>query len=125
LEWCSQGREPTAPWDCAKLKAPAYHFCPKRSLGHSCRHATQPELEGLITEVIDQVQPREVEVRDQHGVWYLLRIHPYRITENKIDGAVLVLLDINQIKVFQQVQQEIEERLHLALEGRYLVSRSH
>ena len=76
-----------------------------------------PELEGLITEAIDQVQPREVEVRDQQGVWYLLRIHPYRTTENKIDGAVLVLLDINQIKVFQQVQQEIEERLHLALEG--------
>jgi hypothetical protein len=28
-----------------------------------------------------------------------------------------VLLDINQIKVFQQVRQEIEERLHLAREG--------
>ena len=35
-----------------------------------------PELEGLITEVIDQVQPREIEVRDQHGAWYLLRMHP-------------------------------------------------
>ena len=76
-----------------------------------------PELEGLISEVIDQIQPREVEVRNRHGVWYLLRIHPYRTTENKIDGAVLVLLDINQIKTIQQAQHEIEERLHLALEG--------
>ena len=76
-----------------------------------------PELEALITEVIEQVQPREIEVRNRDGVWYLLRIHPYRTTENKIDGAVLVLLDINEIKVVQQAQREIEERLHLALEG--------
>ncbi len=76
-----------------------------------------PELEALIIEVIEQVQPREIEVRDQKGAWYLLRIHPYRTTENKIDGAVLVLLDINYIKVIQQAQREVEERLHLALEG--------
>ncbi len=76
-----------------------------------------PELEALITEVIEQVQPREIEVQDQKGAWYLLRIHPYRTTENKIDGAVLVLLDINHIKVMQQAQREVEERLHLALEG--------
>jgi PAS domain S-box-containing protein len=38
-------------------------------------------------------------------------------TENKIDGAVLVLLDINDIKMIQQAHQEVEERLHLALEG--------
>ena len=47
-----------------------------------------PELERLITEVIEQVQPREIEARDRKGSWYLLRIHPYRTTENKIDGAV-------------------------------------
>ena len=76
-----------------------------------------PELEAVIIEVIEQVQPREIEVRDQKGAWYLLRIHPYRTTENKIDGAVLVLLDINYIKVIQQAQREVEERLHLALEG--------
>ena len=44
-------------------------------------------------------------------------IHPYCTTENKIDGAVLVLLDINSIKVIEQAQREVEERLHLALEG--------
>jgi len=76
-----------------------------------------PELEQLITEVIEQVQPREIEARDRKGSWYLLRIHPYRTTENKIDGAVLVLLDINDIKMIQQAHQEVEERLHLALEG--------
>ena len=76
-----------------------------------------PELEASLSEVIEQVQPREIEVRNRDGVWYLLRLHPYRTTDNKIDGAVLVLLDINKIKIVQQAQHEVEERLHLALEG--------
>jgi two-component system CheB/CheR fusion protein len=75
-----------------------------------------PDLEILIAEVIDQVQPREREVRDRSGQWYLLRIHPYRTADNKIDGAVLVLLGIDQIKRSQQAQLDSEERLQLALE---------
>jgi two-component system CheB/CheR fusion protein len=75
-----------------------------------------PELGVLIGEVIDQVQPREREVRDRSGEWYLLRIHPYRTADNKIDGAVLVLLGIDEIKRSQQAQRDSEERLQLALE---------
>jgi hypothetical protein len=43
--------------------------------------------------VIDEVQVREREVRDHDGRWYLLRVHPYRTADNKIDGAVVLLLD--------------------------------
>ena len=47
-----------------------------------------PDLEALVAEVIDTVQPAEREVRDRDGRWYALRIHPYRTADNKIDGAV-------------------------------------
>lgn len=56
------------------------------------------DLEALITEVIDSVQPEEREVRDRDGHWYMLCIHPYRTSENKIDGAVVVLADVNETK---------------------------
>ncbi len=56
------------------------------------------DLEALITEVIDTVQTEEREVRDRDGRWYLLRIRPYRTAENKIDGAVAVLADIDEAK---------------------------
>ena len=39
--------------------------------------------------------PVEREVRDREGRWYALRIRPYRSADNKIDGAVVALFDID------------------------------
>jgi two-component system CheB/CheR fusion protein len=58
-----------------------------------------PDLEKLVAEVVDTVRLQEREVRDAEGRWYHLRIHPYRTADNKIDGAVVVLQDINELKV--------------------------
>jgi two-component system, chemotaxis family, CheB/CheR fusion protein len=61
--------------------------------------ATTPfPLEDLIREVIDTVSVREREVRDKDGRWYVLRARPYMTADNKIDGAVLVLVDIDDLK---------------------------
>ncbi|TMH67226.1 MAG: PAS domain-containing protein [Betaproteobacteria bacterium] len=56
-----------------------------------------PDLEALIGEVVETVQVREREVRDREGRHYLLRIHPFRTADNRIDGAVVVLLDVEQL----------------------------
>ncbi|HEY2969178.1 MAG TPA: chemotaxis protein CheB [Casimicrobiaceae bacterium] len=56
-----------------------------------------PDLEALIAEVVDTVQVREREVRDREGRHHLLRIHPFRTADNRIDGAVVVLLDIEEL----------------------------
>ncbi|TMG85535.1 MAG: PAS domain S-box protein, partial [Betaproteobacteria bacterium] len=56
-----------------------------------------PDLEALIAEVVDTVQVREREVRDREGRHHLLRIHPFRTADNRIDGAVVVLLDVEQL----------------------------
>lgn len=53
-----------------------------------------PDLEKLIQDVIDTLHGRDREVRDKQGHVYSLRVRPYRTTENKIDGAVLTLVDI-------------------------------
>jgi two-component system CheB/CheR fusion protein len=52
----------------------------------------------LISNVIDTLTPYENEVQDGKGRWYLLRIRPYVTLDNKIDGASIVLLDIDSIK---------------------------
>ena len=57
-----------------------------------------PNLETLLHTAIDNLSVIEQEVRDREGKWWLLRIRPYRSTEKKIDGAVLTLLDINELK---------------------------
>jgi two-component system CheB/CheR fusion protein len=57
-----------------------------------------PELGGLIGEVIDRVTPMEREVQDRDGRWYSLRIRPYKGLENRIEGAVVALVDIDVAK---------------------------
>ena len=55
-----------------------------------------PDLEELITEVIETVQPVEREVRGRDGHAYLLGVRPYRTADNRIDGAVVVLTDVDE-----------------------------
>ncbi|WP_317616814.1 PAS domain-containing protein [Nostoc sp. PA-18-2419] len=55
-------------------------------------------LEQEILEVISTLNLKAQEVQDQDGHWYDLRIRPYKTSDNKIDGAVVVLVDIDTIK---------------------------
>jgi two-component system CheB/CheR fusion protein len=57
------------------------------------------ELESKIAEVMDSLNVLEKEVQDTEGNWHSLRIRPYRTRENKIEGVVICLLDIGQLKV--------------------------
>lgn len=77
-----------------------------RPIGDLKANVDVPDLEALIAEVIDLVQVREREVQDRDGRWYLLRIQAYRTVDNKIDGAVVVLLDIDEIKRYQEEVRE-------------------
>jgi len=60
----------------------------------------------LAREVIDMatVRDREVHSRDDH--WYLLRMRPYMTSDNRIDGAMIVLVDIDAMK---RVELEIKQ----------------
>src|SRR5205823_5638501 len=57
-----------------------------------------PGLDKLVAEVIDSLQTRELEVQDKDAHWWSVRIRPYKTTDNKIDGAVIALLDIQLLK---------------------------
>ncbi len=67
------------------------------------------DLEPLFTDVLDSLGAREIEVQDRDGHWYLLRVRPYRTTENKIDGVVVVLVDIDQVRRTQQELQNARD----------------
>ncbi|WP_459936636.1 CheR family methyltransferase [Desulfonatronum parangueonense] len=59
-----------------------------------------------IKAVLDNLTPKELEVRDKSGKWYLMEIRPYRTMNNVIEGAVLTFVDISQRK---QVERELRE----------------
>lgn len=65
-----------------------------------------PDLEALITGVITSVRECEREVQDKDGRWYSLRVRPYLTLDNKVDGAVFLLVDINASK---QAEHEVRQ----------------
>ena len=55
-------------------------------------------IEPILLDVLDTLGTRELEVQDREGRWNLLRVRPYRTADNKIEGLVVVLLDIDQLR---------------------------
>jgi two-component system, chemotaxis family, CheB/CheR fusion protein len=58
-----------------------------------------------IQAVLDSLISKEVEVQTLKGVWYAMRILPYRTQENVIEGAVITFVDISEIKKIEKVKQ--------------------
>jgi two-component system, chemotaxis family, CheB/CheR fusion protein len=56
------------------------------------------DLGGSIQATIDTLIVTEQEVQDRTGHWYSLRIRPYRTLDHRIDGVVIGLIDINNLK---------------------------
>src|SRR5213075_700667 len=50
-----------------------------------------PDLDQVLADVVETVQPYQREVRARSGRWYSLRVRPYRTTDNHIGGAVIAL----------------------------------
>lgn len=59
-------------------------------------------IEPVLTEVLETLGTRELEVQDREGRWHMLRVRPYRTLDNKIEGLVVVLMDIDQLRRSQQ-----------------------
>ncbi len=81
-------------------------------------------MDRLILDVIETLHLKESEVQDNSGNWYRLRIRPYRTKENKIEGAVLALSDIDEFKrSLEQMSEVIWEPL-LALDSGLRIMRA-
>ena len=80
------------------------------------------DLEKVLLEVIDRVVTKEIEVHGPDDHWYSLRLDPYRTADNRIEGVMMVLVDIDAFKQVQKLQEaaaqdaltESEERFHIA-----------
>jgi len=64
-----------------------------------------PDLDRQIAAVVETLVMRESEVQDREGRWYRLQIRPYKTTDNRIDGAILSLVDIHTLR---QVAREAQ-----------------
>jgi two-component system CheB/CheR fusion protein len=55
-------------------------------------------LDKLVGATIDTLTMQEVEVEDRNGAKFSLRIRPYKTADNRIEGAVLTLIDVTRFQ---------------------------
>ncbi|HEX9075809.1 MAG TPA: chemotaxis protein CheB [Anaerolineae bacterium] len=77
-----------------------------RPLGDLRLNLNVPDLSRRILQVIDTASSQEFETQDHTGKWHLIRLQPYTTRQNKVDGAVMSLVDIDPLK---RSQEEIRQ----------------
>jgi two-component system, chemotaxis family, CheB/CheR fusion protein len=82
-----------------------------------------PHLDRIVAEVIETLNMREIEVQDREGHWYSLRIRPYRTSENRIEGAIIVLVDIGDIRLAIDEMTEMSSNPMLILNEDFEVTK--
>ena len=82
-----------------------------RPLGDVRTYLEAPDLEREVRAVIESVKVSEREVQDRDGRFYVMRIWPYLTRDDKIDGAVLVLMDVDALR---QSAEEVQRALDRA-----------
>ncbi|HEX5179646.1 MAG TPA: CheR family methyltransferase, partial [Gemmatimonadaceae bacterium] len=55
-------------------------------------------LSSMISEAIDSLRVNETDVQDRTGHWYSMVVRPYKTSDQRIDGAVIVFHDIDARK---------------------------
>ncbi len=77
-----------------------------RPLGNVRFPIPEIDFEKNVKDVIVSHEPAELECQDNEGKWFTLNFYPYHTSDNRIEGALVVLLDIDNVKRAQQQLQE-------------------
>ena len=85
-----------------------------RPLQHVVTNLTYKDMIRDLTDVMEKLIPRDVEVQTTGGQWYNMRIMPYRTTDNRIDGAVLTFSSINDQKNAQSAIESTSIKIRQA-----------
>jgi two-component system CheB/CheR fusion protein len=88
------------------VRAPSTHADSQSALGSVESPADLPQI---AADVIASLREQQCEVHDREDHWYSLRARPYMTLDNKVDGAVLVLVDIDVLKQGEQVLAEARD----------------
>ncbi|SAK52550.1 signal transduction histidine kinase with CheB and CheR activity [Caballeronia hypogeia] len=81
---------------------------------HSLRYSS---LADDVKQAFDTLKLIEREVESADGKWYLMRLLPYRTADDRIDGAVLTLIDITARHQAEELARIGEQRLRLVAQS--------
>jgi two-component system CheB/CheR fusion protein len=56
-----------------------------------------PVLHSMLTEAIQTLAVQQTRIQNRDGRWYSVQVRPYRTIDDRIDGAVITFLDIDDL----------------------------
>ena len=88
-----------------------------RPLSDITSRLVDDRLEDDLRQTLDHLRPVDREVRTTDGRWYLMRIRPYRTTDDRIDGIVLMFEDVTARRLAEVEVRLSEERLRVLIDS--------
>ncbi|MFW6053701.1 MAG: chemotaxis protein CheB, partial [Persicimonas sp.] len=88
-----------------------------RPLSHVTHRLDVDDLEALASEVLRTLVPHEETLEHADGRTYLMRILPYRTTEDRIEGVILTFVDITVVKETREALRRTREHYKLLIES--------
>jgi two-component system CheB/CheR fusion protein len=88
-----------------------------RSLMDITNRLDYPEIAEDVATVFESLNMIEREVCSSDQRWYIVRLLPYRSSEDHIDGTVLTFIDITKRRTAEAELRTSEERLRLVAES--------
>ncbi|MDT8404250.1 chemotaxis protein CheB [Sulfuriflexus sp.] len=76
-----------------------------RSIGDIRLNFDIGDIVDHVRKVIESLHPLATKVRDDEGYWYTMRITPYRTSDNRIKGALIIFVDITDSKLLQRASR--------------------
>jgi two-component system CheB/CheR fusion protein len=86
-----------------------------RPLEHVTHRLTYERLLRDVQQVLDTLVPVEREVSQDNEAYYLMRLMPYRTTDDYIDGVVITFVDITARQRAEAARQGLTEQLEMEL----------
>ncbi|MGJ7918670.1 PAS domain S-box protein, partial [Massilia sp. LXY-6] len=88
-----------------------------RSLLDLTHRLDYDELADDVSATFDTLRPVEREVRSTDGHWYIVRLLPYRTTEDRIEGAIMTFFDITERRQAEERARVNEARMRMVAES--------
>ncbi|CAN5849495.1 hypothetical protein BH23DEI1_BH23DEI1_20250 [soil metagenome] len=82
-----------------------------RAIGDLTHRFGSHDLMGDAARVLERLVPTERELVTDTGEYFLTRVHPYRSSDDRIEGVVITFVDITQHKEAERRVREVNTKL--------------
>jgi two-component system CheB/CheR fusion protein len=77
-----------------------------RSVGDITSKISRLDLLKTASKVLNTLDRENLEIQDDAGGWFFVRVIPYRTIDNVIDGVVINIIDITEVKRIQMLAED-------------------